>query len=270
MARRDGGRGLSRPSVLVATVAGIGVFGLIAAAVRPEWQVSYHPFTQAPQAAPTALAPRGPTNLPTALPRTPPPSAGTSTGWLLLVAIGIAVALLALAVFLWWRAGRRRLATEGADMLVETDVLAPLPALRAGLAEAERRLLTETDPTDAIIAAWLALEEAAATSGVRRKPSQTPTEFTLGVIEGTGVDAEPVRGLLRLYHRARFSVVGSPADDLAAARRCISELAASWHFFSLDIEPLSGSESARGTDGASRGNGSSGNGSSGNGAGGRW
>lgn len=248
MARHDGARHLPGPAVIVSTVAGIGVLGLIAAAVRPEWQVSYHPFTQAPQAAPTPLAARGPTAVPTAVPRASPASSGAFGSVLLAVAIGLAVLLLALAFLLWLRAGRRQRLAERADVLVDVDVLAPLPALRAGVAEAERRLLTESDPTNAIIAAWLALEEAAASSGVRRQPSQTPTEFTLGVVEGTGVDAEPVHGLLRLYHRARFSVVGSPPADLAAARRCVSELAASWHVFNLDVEQqLSGPKPAQGS-----------------------
>lgn len=233
---RGGGRPL-RPAVAVATVAGVGTVGLIAAAVRPAWRVSYHPFSQAPLTPPTPAARPSAAGMPTAVPRTVPSGHAVPAGWLLMIALGVVFLLLALAVFLWWRTGRRQRPVESVDV-VEPEVLTPLPALRAGVAEAERRLLGDTDPTNAIIVAWLALEEAAAGSGVRRRPSQTPTEFTLGVVEGTGVDPAPVHALLRLYHRARFSVVGSPPADLAAARRCVSELAAGWQSFSLDSEPL--------------------------------
>ncbi len=233
--------------MIVGSVAAIGFLGLVAAAVRPDWQVSYHPFTQAPQAAPTMIQPRQPLGLPSGAPRTVPTTGAGLGHWLVVIAIGVAFVLLALAVFLWWRTGRRqhRTVIDSVDTAVETEPVTPLHSLQRGVVEAERRLLGGGDPTNAIIAAWLALEEAAAGSGVRREPSQTPTEFTVAVVDGAGVEAAPVRELLRLYHRARFSVVGSPPEDLAAARRWLKELAASWHSFSFDIEPISSDQHGR-------------------------
>src|SRR5680860_1161507 len=100
--------------------------------------------------------------------------------------------------------------------------------LRRGVAEARRFLAEIAGPSDAVIAAWLALEDAASASGVRRAPSQTPTEFTLAVLDRTNADPDATAELLALYHRARFSGHPIEAADVARASRCFGRLAASW------------------------------------------
>lgn len=62
-------------------------------------------------------------------------------------------------------------------------------------------------PRDAVIAAWLALEEAEP-----RKPHQTPTEFT----EKLGVDASVLKNL---YERARFGHEDVTEEQATEARR---------------------------------------------------
>lgn len=73
-------------------------------------------------------------------------------------------------------------------------------------------------PGDAVIAAWLRLEEAAAEHGTRRHAHQTPTEFTTEVLAGHGAIGDALDELRRLYHRARFArteAIG-PAEAEAA------------------------------------------------------
>ncbi|MBD8063192.1 DUF4129 domain-containing protein [Oceanitalea stevensii] len=104
-----------------------------------------------------------------------------------------------------------------------------LPALRRGVAAARAVLASRRGPDDAVIAAWLELEAAAASSGVARAPSDTPTELTTAVLDATSADPDATRGLLRLYHRARFAPHAVlTAEDVAEAGRCLERLAASW------------------------------------------
>lgn len=70
------------------------------------------------------------------------------------------------------------------------------------------------DPGDAVVEAWLALEDAAADVGARREAHQTPTEFTASVLGRLDVDADALDRLCRVYHRARFS--GHPVTEADA------------------------------------------------------
>jgi hypothetical protein len=80
-------------------------------------------------------------------------------------------------------------------------------------------------PSDAVIAAWVQLEEAAAASGTERAPHQTPSEFTETVLCQHNADAEALEDLRRLYHRARF---GKPEtvtpEDVTAARAALERI----------------------------------------------
>jgi hypothetical protein len=100
-----------------------------------------------------------------------------------------------------------------------------LRATRSALAELAP---TEGGPaTDAVIAAWLRLEEAAAFGGTRRLPHQTPTEFTSVALAQHTTDQAAVHQLRQLYHRARFSTVDTigPAE-VVAARAALDRIAA--------------------------------------------
>jgi hypothetical protein len=86
-------------------------------------------------------------------------------------------------------------------------------------------------PSDAVQAAWLALEEAAAESGTTRHPHQTPTEFTGAVLAAHAVDRAALAALRGLYQRARFgrseSVTEADADTaVSALERIAHDLAA--------------------------------------------
>ncbi|MEX0705119.1 MAG: DUF4129 domain-containing protein [Nitriliruptoraceae bacterium] len=162
----------------------------------------------------------------------PPDWTWVSVAGRLLVVAAVAVLVWRLVQWLRRRATPRRPReiTEPSEEAVTTTVFREpeVPVLRRGVEAAQRHLAAAAGPTDAVVSAWLALEEAAATSGVRRRPAQTPTEFTVGVLERTRADADATTELLALYHRARFSRAAVGPADVASASDCFTRIAASW------------------------------------------
>ncbi|MBE9926581.1 DUF4129 domain-containing protein [Cellulosimicrobium cellulans] len=101
-----------------------------------------------------------------------------------------------------------------------------VPELRDAVDRVRAHLRTpDADPHDAVVAAWVALERAAARVGTRRDPAQTPTEFTTAVLSRTPADPHAVTTLRRLYHRARFSESTLGTTDLDAARHALTRIA---------------------------------------------
>lgn len=111
------------------------------------------------------------------------------------------------------------------DLVGSAGLMPDLPALREGVEEAEEHLRSRLAPQDAVIAAWVALEGAAAGSGVRRDPAATPTEFTVVVLDRTPADPAATRTLLTLYLQARFSEEPLTPADVEAATRAVRLLA---------------------------------------------
>ena len=149
-------------------------------------------------------------------------------------AVGVAGVILALLIGWALRVLRRRYGWRvpgssepdlgrGGDLVPGTP---SLPAMREGADAAVAALrVPRLAPRDAIIAAWVALEDAAAVSGVVRDPADTPTEFTLAVLDATPADRGAARTLLALYLHARFSTDAMSADDVAAASAAAEALA---------------------------------------------
>ena len=251
-----------RPTVpRIGVAIGVGVvlvLGLVVAAIRPPWQV--HPIViNLPSPKPRPLPP-----MPQQTPRgtasvrpLPVHGAPPDLSWVKWVLLGVVIAavLVVLAIIVMRLLAVHRMYEARPDDEIEVaDAELPhLPTLQQGAAKAEERLLAIGNPTDAIIAAWLALEEAADSSGVHRQPAQTPTEFTADVLGRTGVPSEPVQTLLGLYLRARFAVHPSSDQDLAAARRCIRDLATAWQDFAdAELPPQTGTGTGTGSNGRSR------------------
>jgi hypothetical protein len=165
----------------------------------------------------------------------PPPAAvepGRDLGW---VRRALTIAVVAALLFMLVRwALRLRLpvrppAPEPAGP--STHVAAPRTdpdpeVLHRGARAAEERLRAAVAPDDAVIAAWVALEEAAALSGVVRERSATATEFTLQVLDRTPADPAAARTLLALYLRARFDDRPLGAGDVGTAATAARELVA--------------------------------------------
>jgi hypothetical protein len=95
------------------------------------------------------------------------------------------------------------------------------------LAEAVDTGLSRIDSgtaTDAVIACWVALEEAAASAGVARDPSETPAEFTVRVLGIGGISEPQLDRLGELYREARYSTHGSSEPARTEARAALLRL----------------------------------------------
>jgi hypothetical protein len=109
---------------------------------------------------------------------------------------------------------------------VETE--ADLPVLHRGLLRAADLLDDDREPRDAIVKAWIGLQEAAEDSGISRRPSETPTEFTSRVFESVAADRDAASTLLAVYLRVRFSRRDATESDVLAARDAIQRLRDTW------------------------------------------
>lgn len=97
---------------------------------------------------------------------------------------------------------RWRSRTQVEDQVSPTDVV-PDVLLDAAV-EGERQLSRGT-PSNAVIAAWVALEDAVRGAGVRDDDSRTAAELVTAVLRSHRVDREPLDTLAALYREARFS-----------------------------------------------------------------
>lgn len=152
--------------------------------------------------------------------------------WVTVVVGMVLVTVILLLLLRLWRRLRRPVAGPQTPRGLAADLAAPpepdIPVLLRGVSAARDLLTRFAEPSDAVIAAWLALEEAADRSGVHRRPSATPTEFTLAVLAATPAPPAATRELLDLYRTARFSTHPVTAGDVERAARCLADIAASF------------------------------------------
>jgi hypothetical protein len=94
-------------------------------------------------------------------------------------------------------------------------------ALDEGLQAVERGT-----PSDAVIACWVALEDAAEAAGVLRNEAETPAEFTVRVLAVDAVSAPDLATLADLYREARYSSHVSSEEARAEARAALTRLRA--------------------------------------------
>jgi hypothetical protein len=216
---------------LVATAAGLLALSVLGAAFSGPWELETRlnlGFELFPPVDPTP---------PDQEPGEPVPPSEESYeidfGWLGGILVFVFMAFMAAGV--WWLLNRARFTrsfeidSEGTPWATDMEELEPeVPVLQSGVDQALRQLSSVSDPTDAVIAAWLALEEAAALSGIPRRPAQTPTEFTVTVLDATPADVAATRGLVGLYHLARFSSHRIGSEDVASAVGFLNRLSESW------------------------------------------
>lgn len=168
---------------------------------------------------------------------TTPPLAGMPT-WASDTVLALAIAALLGLVVLgaWWLWRRRRGLRSGAlraeavgtvsDLATGEDE--ELPDLAPALRRAAAALGTGAAPGDAIVAAWVALEETAAASGAARSAADTPTEFTARLLHRTEADPGAVARLREVYRAARFGSHAPTDDDVAAAAAALARIDATW------------------------------------------
>jgi len=155
----------------------------------------------------------------------------------LLIAIAAGVLIVILIVRLLMRAWRDRplrrrdggdvdVESTGEAILQEPDAVAP--AIRRGVAGALRSIAEGATPRDAIIAAWVGLEESAADAGITRGRSETPSEFAMRIITRRAGITQAATSLLALYERVRFGGHDADEHDRAAARAALTTIGEGW------------------------------------------
>ncbi len=219
-------------AVLVVVAAGItGATHFAGPRWLPHWNLSGP--SQAPRTPPSVAS--------TFPPRTSVPKSTSSFPlgtWVLWIVVAIAVVGIAVLIWRWWTRRPSRAATSRHSVAVvaTSEVLTEpgpepdpdMPALRTGIALALQLLDEQPDPADAIVRAWLGLQETAQESGIVRQPAETPTEFTSRILSRAFADDRAIGTLLRLYLRTRFGDHSPTTEDVAAVRAALQELVRTW------------------------------------------
>ncbi|GAA1524359.1 hypothetical protein HD600_000043 [Microbacterium ginsengiterrae] len=227
-----------RVSLAVGILAAFGAV-MLAASVQGTPTLTPADFlssTPAPVVLPDEAA--SPLATPMPLPEPSNDVVGAILGVIFLLLGAAVVALLATllvrALMRMWRdrPHRRRDTAEVGAETVSTEAPreadAAAPVIRRGIAGALRIIDERADPHDAIIAAWVGLEESAADAGLVRGRSETPAEFTLRIITRREGITDAATSLLRLYEQIRFGGHASGEDDRAAARSALRMIEEGW------------------------------------------
>jgi hypothetical protein len=220
---------------LVGAVAAVGlvvVLGVVMAGRLPVGEPRWNPR---PVTTMKSWEERTPQSSP--LPRQAAGVASDALRIILLVVFIVAVALAVAAIVVYLvrrfrdrrRHVRRDVLAAGSDVTAAggvTDVSAP--AVRRGIARALEILDEHREPSDAVVQAWLGLEDAALLAGAERAASETAAEYAARIIRRFDTDRAAAQTLLRLYQDVRFG--GRPADAAAVhtARECLQRLQRSW------------------------------------------
>ena len=228
------GRGL-----LIGSVVGVGVLIVLGVLTAGPVQV------EGPRWSPPAVTPT-PIELPGASPGSRLPQTVEADPLLtriigivlaVLAAIAIAALITAVVVYIVRRIReRRRLLRRGSvngevggGIVSSSDGAVPAPVMRRGIARALQILDEQREPSDAVVEAWLGLEETAADAGAGRDPAETPAEYTARIVQRFDTDNTAAQALLRLYQDVRFGGRAADAASVAAARDCLLRLQSSWH-----------------------------------------
>jgi hypothetical protein len=130
-----------------------------------------------------------------------PDALASAISWAMRVLIALVVVVVLVAVaraILDWLARRQVVAEDEAGV----DVL---PEELLEQARESEQLLSRGTPANAVVAAWVRLEDAVRGAGLREDDSRTSTELVTSVIRGFGVRQGPLDALAALYREARFS-----------------------------------------------------------------
>lgn len=189
--------------------------------------VSPPPITAAP--APSTA--RG--DAPTPSPVDP----GVSAAIQIVLAVLLAAVVLALGVWLVrrlidWLRERRVHARAGVGVSESIGGAAePQPdaqVIRRGIAAALAEMDADREPSDAIVAAWVGLEESAADAGLHRESTETAGEFVVRIIARDATATADVGTLLRLYEDVRFGERSISDVELRLARAALQRIEAAW------------------------------------------
>lgn len=155
-----------------------------------------------------------------------------------IVAVVVAVLLLALLVRVLVRriADRGRkvrrdqvAASSGVFAVVDPDTAVPPPVMQRGIARALALLDEPRAPADAVVEAWLGLEDAAVAAGAGRGAAETAAEYATRIVARFDTDRDAARRLLRLYQDVRYGARQVDGGAVDTARACLLRLQESWH-----------------------------------------
>lgn len=236
---RDAGRRVRQVGLAAAVVVVMFVIVMVASAVQGEPSFRPAPDLPPPTSQPLPTTTSAPTGLPEDVEIDPTAAAVVQTlGIILMVLVaGGFIALLVVIARALVRAwlNRRLRVRDGDATASDVDPLAASPesslatrAIRRGIAGALRVIDEPRPPSDAIVAAWIGLEESAADAGVRRSVSETPGEFALRIISRRPGIADEAAALLRLYERVRFGTYAATENDRVAARAALRRIDEVW------------------------------------------
>jgi hypothetical protein len=223
--QRRGALAVAAVLLVGVVAAGFVVLASAGGSVRP---VSESTLKSSPRPLPT-FTPTDTVQAPTAI--TPPQRRDSKPRpmpewlnalWQALVWLGFAAAVLFLGLVVYRIISNVRLPQAEPDESADWE-----RAKAERLAEAVDTGLARIDsgtPTDAVIACWVALEEASASAGVARDPSETPAEFTVRVLGVGGISEPQLTRLGELYREARYSTHGSTEQARAEARAALLRL----------------------------------------------
>ncbi|MEU4288610.1 DUF4129 domain-containing protein [Kribbella sp. NPDC026596] len=222
--QRRGALALAAVLLVGVVAAGFVVLASAGGSVRP---VSESTLRSSPRTLPT-FTPTQSVNVPT--PVGPPPQRNVKPRpvpdwlkalWQALVYLLIAVIALFLGRLIYRIIRKVELpqaeTTDAEWERIKADRLAE--AVDTGLAR-----IDSGTATDAVIACWVALEEAAASAGVARDASETPAEFTVRVLGVGGISEPQLDRLGELYREARYSTHGSTEEARTEARAALLRL----------------------------------------------
>lgn len=223
----------------IGAVIGLFLIVLVAIAVQGTPSIDFAPSEPREAATPPPVLDESPMPVGTPLPENPASDIiGATIGFVFLALAAVAVTfILILVVRALMRAWRDRpLQTQEGDATdfevqeqavdAEPDVAAPM--IRRGIQGALRTIDERPIATDAIIAAWVGLEESATDAGMTRGASETPSEFALRIITRRSGFSDAARELLRLYERVRFGGYIAEEHDRDAARAALQRIEEGW------------------------------------------
>jgi hypothetical protein len=91
-------------------------------------------------------------------------------------------------------------------------------------ADAQRRLLADGPPRNAVVACWQRFEAHGAAAGIERHPWETSSEYTLRLLELVDAHQPAVTRLGELYREARFSEHDVTEADRQAALEALDRV----------------------------------------------
>lgn len=144
----------------------------------------------------------------------------------IIVGLVIVMAVLAITLSLLTFLRNRQRLGVGAVVEAVEGTIDTIPRLRLKEAVKQARDLLVREggrPRDAVIEAWVTLENAAAH---KRAPHETATEFTVGLLEKENADEAALRELRTLYQRARFGQDDVDDDSVTRARAALEQIMA--------------------------------------------